>query len=194
MTINAKVMCGEVSTSLKKSGNFGSMFYIPNSTNKNFLLDMDQTLWILAGVGLMIVAKPEPMSDWHWFCYSALELPVLLRTLVDLSSTSGSFYSRPYQHLTKVFDYSPPGLSGVQRAIERVSWKNGWVNVIFFLIYTCGQSHNLNTLIPKFYYWTYKYFRATYSLQRDPRYFSPLPDPFLTERWLSQDQRLALLR
>ena len=61
-------------------------------------------------------------------------------------------------------------------------------------IYTCGQSHNLNTLIPKFYYWTYKYFRATYSLQRDPRYFSPLPDPFLTERWLSQDQRLALLR
>ena len=35
-------------------------------------------------------------------------------------------------------------------------------------------------------------FVHTYSLQRDPRYFSPLPDSFLPERWLSQDQRLAL--
>jgi len=29
-------------------------------------------------------------------------------------------------------------------------------------------------------------------VQRDPRYFSPLPDSFLPERWLSEDQRLAL--
>jgi cytochrome P450 len=35
-------------------------------------------------------------------------------------------------------------------------------------------------------------FVHTYSLQRDPRYFSPLPDSFLPERWLSQEQRLAL--
>ena len=35
-------------------------------------------------------------------------------------------------------------------------------------------------------------FVHTYSLQRDPRYFSPLPDSFLPERWLSQFQRLAL--
>ena len=35
-------------------------------------------------------------------------------------------------------------------------------------------------------------FVHTYSLQRDPRYFSPVPDSFLPERWLSQEQRLAL--
>ena len=35
-------------------------------------------------------------------------------------------------------------------------------------------------------------FVHTYSLQRDPRYFSPLPDSFLPERWLSEEQRLAL--
>ena len=35
-------------------------------------------------------------------------------------------------------------------------------------------------------------FIHTYSLQRDPRYFSPLPDSFLPERWLSEEQRLAL--
>jgi cytochrome P450 len=35
-------------------------------------------------------------------------------------------------------------------------------------------------------------FIHTYSLQRDPRYFFPLPDSFLPERWLSQEQRLAL--
>ena len=35
-------------------------------------------------------------------------------------------------------------------------------------------------------------FTHTYSLQRDPRYFSPLPDLFLPERWLSETQRLIL--
>ena len=35
-------------------------------------------------------------------------------------------------------------------------------------------------------------FVHTYSLQRDPRYFFPLPESFLPERWLSQEQRLAL--
>ena len=35
-------------------------------------------------------------------------------------------------------------------------------------------------------------FIHTYSLQRDPRYFSPLPEEFLPERWLPQEQRLAL--
>ena len=34
-------------------------------------------------------------------------------------------------------------------------------------------------------------FVHTYSLQRDPRYFSPLPESFLPERWLSQEQRQA---
>ncbi|KAJ6608708.1 cytochrome P450 [Mycena sp. CBHHK59/15] len=32
----------------------------------------------------------------------------------------------------------------------------------------------------------------TYSLHRDPRYFSPLPDAFLPERWLTEEERLAL--
>ena len=35
-------------------------------------------------------------------------------------------------------------------------------------------------------------FIHTYSLQRDPRYFSPLSDSFVPERWLSEDQREAL--
>ena len=35
-------------------------------------------------------------------------------------------------------------------------------------------------------------FIHTYSLQRDPRYFSPLPESFLPERWLSEARRLAL--
>ena len=35
-------------------------------------------------------------------------------------------------------------------------------------------------------------FVHTYSLQRDPRYFSPLSDSFIPERWLSEDQREAL--
>ncbi|KAJ7746377.1 cytochrome P450 [Mycena metata] len=32
----------------------------------------------------------------------------------------------------------------------------------------------------------------SYSLQRDPRYFSPSPDSFLPERWLSSDEQRAL--
>ncbi|KAF7317104.1 hypothetical protein HMN09_00445100 [Mycena chlorophos] len=32
----------------------------------------------------------------------------------------------------------------------------------------------------------------TYSLHHDPRYFSPLPDSFVPERWLSSEQQLAL--
>jgi cytochrome P450 len=35
-------------------------------------------------------------------------------------------------------------------------------------------------------------FIHTYSLHRDPRYFSPFPDLFLPERWLSEEQRTAL--
>ena len=35
-------------------------------------------------------------------------------------------------------------------------------------------------------------FVHTYSLHRDPRYFSPLPESFLPERWLPQVQRAAL--
>ena len=35
-------------------------------------------------------------------------------------------------------------------------------------------------------------FVHTYSLHRDPRYFSPLPESFLPERWLPQVQREAL--
>ena len=35
-------------------------------------------------------------------------------------------------------------------------------------------------------------FVHTYSLQRDPRYFSPLSESFVPERWLSEDQREAL--
>lgn len=31
-----------------------------------------------------------------------------------------------------------------------------------------------------------------YSLHRDPRYFSPLADSFLPERWLSAEEQLAL--
>lgn len=31
-----------------------------------------------------------------------------------------------------------------------------------------------------------------YSLHRDPRYFSPMPDTFWPERWLSADERRAL--
>jgi cytochrome P450 len=35
-------------------------------------------------------------------------------------------------------------------------------------------------------------FIHTYSLQRNPRYFSPLPDSFLPERWLSEYRRQTL--
>ncbi|KAF8802471.1 cytochrome P450 [Phlegmacium glaucopus] len=35
-------------------------------------------------------------------------------------------------------------------------------------------------------------FVHTYSLQRDPRCFSPLPDAFIPERWLPEDQRQVL--
>ena len=35
-------------------------------------------------------------------------------------------------------------------------------------------------------------FVHTYSLQHDPRYFSPLSDSFVPERWLSEDERQAL--
>jgi cytochrome P450 len=35
-------------------------------------------------------------------------------------------------------------------------------------------------------------FIHTYSLQRDPRYFSPHPESFIPERWLPQDQRETL--
>jgi len=31
-----------------------------------------------------------------------------------------------------------------------------------------------------------------YTLHRDPRYFSPLPDSFVPERWLSQQDQLRL--
>jgi hypothetical protein len=32
----------------------------------------------------------------------------------------------------------------------------------------------------------------TYSLHHDPRYFSPFPDAFIPERWLSSEEKLAL--
>jgi len=35
-------------------------------------------------------------------------------------------------------------------------------------------------------------FIPTYSMHRDPRCFSPFPDSFIPERWLPEDQRLAL--
>ncbi|KAF8899918.1 cytochrome P450 [Gymnopilus junonius] len=35
-------------------------------------------------------------------------------------------------------------------------------------------------------------FLSTYSLHRDPRCFSPLPDTFLPERWLAEQQRVEL--
>ncbi|PPQ69697.1 hypothetical protein CVT26_001656 [Gymnopilus dilepis] len=35
-------------------------------------------------------------------------------------------------------------------------------------------------------------FISTYALQRDPRCFSPLPDAFLPERWLTEDERIEL--
>jgi cytochrome P450 len=36
-------------------------------------------------------------------------------------------------------------------------------------------------------------FVHTYSLQRDPRYFSPFPDSFWPERWLSPELRASVL-
>jgi len=66
----------------------------------------------------------------------------------------------------------PPVLSGVQRAAEKGTG-GGMAGSIFIPEGTSAFVH-------------------TYSLHRDPRYFSPLPDSFLPERWLSEEQRLAL--
>jgi len=66
----------------------------------------------------------------------------------------------------------PPVLSGVQRAAER-----GTGGRMAGSIFIPGGNNA---------------FIHTYSLQRDPRYFSPHPDSFLPERWLSEAQRLVL--
>ena len=50
------------------------------------------------------------------------------------------------------------------------------------------HNNNDNSFIPE----GTSAFIHTYSLQRDPRYFSPLPNTFLPERWLSEDRRSAL--
>jgi len=67
---------------------------------------------------------------------------------------------------------TPPILSGVQRAAE----KGTGGRVVGSIFIPEGTSA----------------FIHTYSLQRDPRYFSPLPDSFLPERWLSEEHRRAL--
>jgi len=66
----------------------------------------------------------------------------------------------------------PPVLSGVQRAAEKGS--GGIMAGSIFI----PEGNNA--------------FIHTYSLHRDPRYFSPFPDSFLPERWLSEKQRTAL--
>jgi cytochrome P450 len=66
----------------------------------------------------------------------------------------------------------PVLLSGVQRAAEKGS--GGRMVGSFYL----PEGNNA--------------FVHTYSLQRDPRYFSPLSESFIPERWLSEDQREAL--
>ena len=65
-----------------------------------------------------------------------------------------------------------------------------------FLIITCGQEPLLNTCgaIQSFIPEGTSAFVHTYSLHRDPRYFSPLPNEFLPERWLSHAQRTYLDR
>ncbi|KAJ3515892.1 hypothetical protein NLJ89_g1470 [Agrocybe chaxingu] len=66
----------------------------------------------------------------------------------------------------------PPVLSGSQRAPERGS--GGKMIGPYFI------PEGSAVVIP------------SYSLQRDPRCFSPLPDAFLPERWLPEDKRSAL--
>jgi len=66
----------------------------------------------------------------------------------------------------------PSVLSGVQRAAEKGS----------------GGRMVGSVYLPEGNY----AFVHTYSLQRDPRYFSPLSDSYIPERWLSEDRRQAL--
>ncbi|TFK75098.1 cytochrome P450 [Pluteus cervinus] len=66
----------------------------------------------------------------------------------------------------------PPVLSGSQRAVGRG---------------TSGQQ-----IGPYYVAEGTSVFIPTYSLHRDPRYFSPLPDGFVPERWLGRDQQIKL--
>ena len=90
----------------------------------------------------------------------------------------------------------PPVVSGVQRAVEKGTGGRMAGPLWVFLLNTCEQGTFLN--IRGFFFFSSflpegtNAFVHTYSLQRDPRYFSPLPDLFLPERWLSKEQRLAL--
>jgi len=66
----------------------------------------------------------------------------------------------------------PPILSGLQRAAEKGSGGR-MIGPVF---------------VPE----SNQAFVHTYSLQRDPRYFSPLPESLIPERWLSEEERQAL--
>jgi len=80
----------------------------------------------------------------------------------------------PYLHacLNESLRLLPPVLSGSQRAPEKGT--GGRMAGSFFI------PEGTSVFIP------------TYSMQRDPRCFSPFPDSFLPERWLPENQRLSL--
>lgn len=83
----------------------------------------------------------------------------------------------------------PPVLSGSQRVVERGA---GAATLGSQFVHLSNTSSNLDiynapSVIPE----GTAVFSHIYSLHRDPRYFSPLPEVFWPDRWLSEGERTS---
>ncbi|EAU85431.2 high nitrogen upregulated cytochrome P450 monooxygenase 2 [Coprinopsis cinerea okayama7 len=132
--------------------------------------------------GLAIIAGSDTTSSavTNLFYY-LLRHPVAFRRLqseIDflgddiLDFTKQSHLPYLNSALNECLRLLPPVLSGSQRAPERGT---GGASIGPYFI-----PEGTNVFIP------------TYSVQRDPRFFYPLPESFIPERWLPPEQREAL--
>ncbi|PPR03076.1 hypothetical protein CVT24_012389 [Panaeolus cyanescens] len=138
---------------------------------------------VVSDGGLTIIAGSDTTSGAlsNLFYYLMVNPVALKRLQAEIDEvTDGEVFDvakqahLPYLNavLNEALRLLPPVLSGSQRAPEKGS--GGRMVGSFFL----PEGTNA--------------FLATYSLQRDPRCFAPLPDTFLPERWLPEETRKAL--
>ncbi|KAJ7650732.1 cytochrome P450 [Roridomyces roridus] len=137
---------------------------------------------ILSDGGLAIIAGSETTSTtlshiiWFLICHpkAYLRLQAEIDDPKNNSGVPASQARMPYLNavINEALRIFPAVLSGSQRA-PRID--SGGQSIGYHFV-----PEGTSTVV------------HTYSLHHDPRYFSPLPDAFIPERWLSSEEQLAL--
>ncbi|KZP27810.1 cytochrome P450 [Athelia psychrophila] len=136
----------------------------------------DSTLVIVAGSD----TTSTLMCSLFWFIMCNATVYRRLRDEIDNVFPAGENVLDPSKHVhmnylnavvNETLRLLPPVLSGSQRVVEKGS----------------GAAALGSHMIPE----GTAVFSHFYSLHRDPRYFSPLPDTFWPDRWLSEGARTS---